>query len=185
MNPVQALETMRSGNHGKVFRRLYSLLPSLQRWVKRQGGCADDAEDLLQESMVVFYRRCTDPAFELHVKAETYVFAVAKNLFLAAARKRVIECSTDRYGEQLMDHDGIAECLEQESRFRRMEDALRQVGDKCLELLQRFYLRKESMQHIAVELGFRNEHVAKAMKYKCLEKARQLVSTQSPIHETY
>ena len=40
-----------------------------------------------------------------------------------------------------------------------------------------FYYQKRSMKTIASELGFKSETSAKTQKYKCLEKARKLISS--------
>lgn len=60
-----------------------------------------------------------------------------------------------------------------------MEKALTQIGKKCQELLELFYGFGKSMAEIAKKLDFRNEKVAKAQKYKCIQKAKEIAFTTS------
>ena len=47
------------------------------------------------------------------------------------------------------------------------------MGDKCRELLTRFYLNNEPLAVIAQAFGYAGEGAAKTRKYKCLEQARE------------
>ena len=67
----------------------------------------------------------------------------------------------------------LTELLAEEGRFASSERALRSLGDKCLDLLKRFYLLKEPLQQIASAIGLAGEGAAKTRKYKCLEEARR------------
>lgn len=176
MSPQETLNMMRNGGHRQVFRRLYAVLPAFKRWVKQHGGLPEEAEDSLQEAMVVFFRQCRQVEFELQVKAETYVFAVAKRVYLSGQRNRREWPLEDEWADRIPDEQDIQELLAREAMYREMQQSLTHLGEKCRELLMRFYYRRESMTAIAAALQLRNEHVAKAMKYKCLEKARQWIA---------
>ena len=63
--------------------------------------------------------------------------------------------------------------LADERHFGLAERALQALGDKCLELLKRFYLLKEPLLTIAKSIGLAGEGAAKTRKYKCLEEARK------------
>ncbi|MBL7810957.1 MAG: sigma-70 family RNA polymerase sigma factor [Bacteroidetes bacterium] len=185
MSPEKCLQQLREGQHTAVFRRLYHLLPGLRKWLKQRGGSADEAEDLLQESLIVLYRQSQNPQFNLTVKPETYAFAVAKNLYAAACRKKGIQIELSVEDLNITDAENLAELQEKETRLQHLYNSLQAMGETCRELLLRFYFRREKMASIAQSLGFRNEQVAKAMKYKCLEKAREIVQQQTYSHETY
>lgn len=185
MSPEKCLQKLREGQHTVVFRRLYGLQPGLRKWLRQRGGSADEAEDLLQESLIVLYRQSQNPQFNLTVKPETYVFAVAKNLYAAACRKKGIRLEISAEDLNIADAENLAEIQENETRLQQLYYSLQSMGETCRELLLRFYFHRDKMASIAQSLGFRNEQVAKAMKYKCLEKAREIVKQQTYSHETY
>ena len=63
--------------------------------------------------------------------------------------------------------------LADEQNISLAERALQALGDKCQELLKRFYLLKEPLLTIAKSIGLAGEGAAKTRKYKCLEEARK------------
>jgi hypothetical protein len=63
--------------------------------------------------------------------------------------------------------------LIEESELRLAEQAMQALGEKCRELLTRFYLKNEPLSVVALALGLAGEGAAKTRKYKCLEQARQ------------
>ena len=80
---------------------------------------------------------------------------------------------------QLQDKDitsSIELFVEEEKKYKELDEVLVKVDKKCLKMLQMFYYQKLSMKVIADNLGFKSEASAKTQKYKCLEKARKLVA---------
>ena len=79
--------------------------------------------------------------------------------------------------------------LVREGEYSTAEQALHTLGDKCLEVLKRFYIAKEPLIDIARSLGFAGEGAAKTRKYKCLEEARkrfrELAKHIAPIHHQH
>ncbi len=70
----------------------------------------------------------------------------------------------------------VEEFFEEEQKYQALDDVLIKVDKKCLDILKMFYYQKLSMKVIASKLGFKSETSAKTQKYKCLEKARKLIS---------
>jgi DNA-directed RNA polymerase specialized sigma24 family protein len=65
--------------------------------------------------------------------------------------------------------------MEKELQYKRLETALEKIGRQCKELLHLFYGLGWNMADIAKKLDFRNDKVAKAQKYRCMQKAKELV----------
>jgi DNA-directed RNA polymerase specialized sigma subunit len=53
------------------------------------------------------------------------------------------------------------------------EKAIEQLGEQCRQILHLFYGAGTAMSDIAKKVGLRNENVAKAQKYRCLQKAKE------------
>jgi DNA-directed RNA polymerase specialized sigma24 family protein len=58
-------------------------------------------------------------------------------------------------------------------RLKTVESAILQLGKQCRELLELFYGLGWNMVDIAKKIGLRNDKVAKAQKYRCLQKAKE------------
>ncbi len=160
---------LRDGQERKAFKALYAELPKVAALIKKNGGSAEEAKDIFQEGLIILHGKLNDPAFSLSAKVGTYLYAVCRNLWRDESRKRGKEITLAHEPED----DDINSLLETESRFRSAEKALRSLGDKCIDILKRFYLKKEDLQTIATALHFKGTGAAKTRKYKCLEEARK------------
>ena len=71
------------------------------------------------------------------------------------------------------DSEKLNDYLQEEEKFKKAENALMKLGEKCRQILQLFYSQNKSFKEIADMVGFSNEKVAKNQKYSCMEKARE------------
>lgn len=156
-------------------RTLYRKWPAMKRFLITIGCTGTAAEDIFQEALVIFARKRTEPKFTLTVEPFFYVKNTCKLLWYNEARKQgrnpVFALETD-----VMQQED--DWFRKEQQLRQVEMVLKRLGNQCQELLQLFYGLSWSMVDIAKKLGLRNDKVAKVQKYRCLEKARNLVADQ-------
>ena len=161
----------------KMAKVLYKKSSAIKKWVRQNNGNKEDAEDLVQDAIVALLSYTKRNHFEWQTKPEGLLFAIARKMWFYELRKR-----NQKVNVPLDDLDTLEnfdeEWYEKEQELRRAEKSLVQLGQKCRQILEMFYINKISMNAIAEKLGFRNEHVAKAMKYKCLEQARSLIKNK-------
>lgn len=158
-------------------RQLYRKLPDIKRYLAALGCAKDEAEDFFQEALVIYIRKKEQPGFELTVEPFFYVRNTCKLLWYNAARKQGRNPSFSLETDVASQDD---DWFEKEQRLRSIELAMTKLGDQCRELLQLFYGLGWSMSDIAQKIGLRNDKVAKAQKYRCLQKAKELVQ---PVNE--
>lgn len=141
----------------------------------RQLGCdAVTAEDIFQEALIIYLRRKEEPGFEFHQSPLAYITNTCKYLWFGMARKQPQQgtLSEDRFADaDAMDQEWI----EKEVQYKALEKALMLIDEKCRELLHLFYGLGWNMVDIAKKIGLRNDKVAKAQKYRCIQKAKTLV----------
>lgn len=153
-------------------QRLYRYYPETKRLLRSLGCDALTAEDLFQEALIIFIQRNQNPDFHFTVEPIHYIKQTCKFLWFNEARKR------QKNLVFTLDVDFVEEeqnWLEKEQKMRVLETALEQLGKQCRELLQLFYGLGKSMVDIAKKLDLRNEKVAKTQKYRCIQKAKELV----------
>ena len=157
-------------------KALYRKWPDIKRFLKTLGCSGNDAEDLFQEALLIYSRKREQSGFELSADPFFYVRNTCKLLWYNQARKQnkqqTFALETDV--EQLSD-----DWFEKEARLRTIETAMEKLGDQCRELLQLFYGLSWNMTDIAKKIGLRSDKVAKAQKYRCLQKAKELVLKNS------
>lgn len=172
MDDQQILTLLRQKKTDKAFSRLYRDFPKIENLILTKGGSKEDAKDIFQEALIIFYRKAQDTKFNLTSSIGTYLYSVSRFLWKDELKKRN-RTETVELGDVSGDlQNDIREAQEKESRLQLAEQALSTIGERCLELLQSFYHRKMSMSKIASALGFSSEKIAKNQKYKCLERAR-------------
>ncbi|MCH9006783.1 sigma-70 family RNA polymerase sigma factor [candidate division KSB1 bacterium] len=176
----QFVNRIKSNDRGVLGELFVAHRKQVFSYVLANGGREADAEDMLQEAIIVLWQNVCSGEFELRSKLSTYLLAVAKNKWLAERRKRSKIADTELPVEK---SDGKPSALQQviadedTAMVRRALDALKPV---CRELLMLFYFEERSFKDIARIMGFAGETVAKSKKYQCkkaLESALQKVLT--------
>ena len=173
------------GGDERALAHLYRLhWPMVSHFVLQNSGSEDDAQDVYQEGVVVFYEKVRDGSLELSCQIKTYLYAVCRRLWL----KRLT--SKSRFGVRLLDgeehgpylnigaEEDVLAAEEQDRRFATMGEALANLGEPCKSLLEGFYLLDKSMQDLTAEFGYTNADNAKNQKYKCLVRLKKLFFTQ-------
>ncbi|AII51761.1 RNA polymerase sigma factor [Hymenobacter sp. APR13] len=172
----------------RALAQLYRLhLPMVSHYVLQNSGTEDDARDVYQEGVMVFYEKVRDNSLELSCQIKTYLYAVCRRLWL----KRLAEKT--RFGTRLDDHEpfletgaeaDLEEAEERDRRFTTMNEAMERLGEPCRSLLEGFYLLDKSMQQLTADFGYTNADNAKNQKYKCLVRLKKLFFTQYQESET-
>ncbi|SNR75061.1 MULTISPECIES: RNA polymerase sigma factor [Hymenobacter] len=177
--------------HGddRALAQLYRLhFPMISHYVLQNSGTDDEAKDVYQEGVMVFYEKVRDGSLELSCQIKTYLYAVCRRLWL----KRLTEKT--RFGGRLDDHEPFLEtgaeadlelAEERDRRFATMAEALDRIGEPCRSLLEGFYLLDKSMQQLTAEFGYTNADNAKNQKYKCLVRLKKLFFNHYQEEEHY
>lgn len=157
---------------GELYKAHYPMAVHL---VCSNSGTEQEAKDIFQEAVIVFYERAQQPDFVLTCKIKTYLYAVCRRLWLKrlTERKRfdvsIPEAETfDRMEEEM------TEVVESEMNFQRMRDSLQALGEPCRTIIEDFYIRDFSMEIIREKFGYTSADNAKNQKYKCLQRLKKL-----------
>ncbi len=160
---------------GELFVRYEKLVAS---YVSKRGGDPSDAEDMLQEAIIVVWQKVCSGKFELRSKLSTYILAIVKNKWSAEMRKR------SKFSEELPEDisDGNPSTLDgviKEEEMATVRKALAALNPICKELLMLFYFEERNLRDIARVLGFANPEVAKSKKYQCKKALETILKQQT------
>ena len=165
----------------QLFIKLYkSAFPLVARYVSRKGGGFDEAKDVFQDALIVYYEKCirngNTPRNE-----KAYLLGIAKNLWLKSYRDNSRYVPLDDSAQLL----NIADPAEQQPLSATLLTYLESTGQKCLDLLKSFYYDKMPMGDIAEQFGFSGVRSATVQKFKCLEKVRDTVKSKALQYEDF
>ncbi len=143
--------------------------------VFQHSGNEDDVKDLMQDTLVAIWQNVRKPDFQLSAKLSTYLFAIAKNLWLKQLEKRKrIKGEQFITGKEMADTQDPAEKMD----HSLVQKAMDLLQDKCRNILIMFYFDGFDMDTIAKANGLSSATVAKAKKYQCLKGLETIIKQQ-------
>jgi RNA polymerase sigma factor (sigma-70 family) len=180
MTDQDIINLIRESKYSPAMKRLYAYLPVVKKFVLQNNGTRQEAEDIFQEGLVIFCRKLNNPDFLLTCSINTYLYSVCKLLWLDELKKgnKKLQTNSLPQADERLE-DLINEDINDDRFVRQAQEAVMKLGQKCRELLELFYFKKQSMKDIAVKLGFASEKVAKNQKYRCIEKAKENLKQSS------
>lgn len=173
---ARILEQIREGNEEALVTLYEMNRKPVTAFITRNNGTTADAEDLLQDALVVLWERVRAGKHAYQAKLTTFVFATVRRMWLRrlATKRREIP---NEYDQNMADDDTPSplETLMEKETTRLIKDALEHLGDPCKTLLLLFYWEEHSMEEIARQMGFANADTVKSKKYQCKKSLEAIV----------
>ncbi len=171
----QFVHGLRIGNNEvltALYKKYYNLVLKL---VVSNSGTSEAAQDVYQETIIVLYENVKKPQFELNCQLQTYIYSVAKRLWLKQLKKNghVFLIKEDEEGEIADVSEDLSLHHQKEKDFEKVNQSLESLGEPCATLINDFYVQKLSMDEIAEKFGYTNSDNAKNQKYKCLQRLKK------------
>lgn len=160
---------------GELFVRYRKLACS---YVTANGGDEPDAEDMLQEAIIVLWQRVCSGQFELRAKLSTFIMGVVKNKWMSEMRKRQKIEKEARLSDVSDGEASLLDSVIEGERLERVRAALEAMNEGCRQLLMLYYFEERSFKDVAGIMGFANADVAKAKKYQCKKALERLLRAQ-------
>src|SRR5918993_2228607 len=163
MNEKEIFERICGGDEKALeflYKKYYRMMTKL---VITNSGTEEEARDVYQDALIVFWQKATSGNLVLTSKMSTYVYSICQNLWRKELDRKKRLSNEERDTAVTMDMDSA----EKEKIIARCMD---QLGDTCKKVLMYYYFEEMSMQEIAEKLGFANTDTAKTKKYKCKKK---------------
>lgn len=171
MDEKEIFERIKGGDEKALeylYKKYYRMMTKL---VITNSGTEEEARDVYQDALIVFWQKATSGKLVLTSKISTYIYSICQNLWRKELdrKKRLsneeVDGSVSQDTETLEKEKIIAKCIDQ-------------LGETCRKVLMYYYFEEMSMQDIAEKLGFANTDTAKTKKYKCKKKLDEMVKSQ-------
>jgi RNA polymerase sigma factor (sigma-70 family) len=143
--------------------------------VLNNNGTEEEAKDIYQEAIIVFFEKVREQTLELNCLVKTYLYSVCRRLWLKrlALKNRFAGMISDSDSYEDVAED-VQELEDRELKFSKMGEALAQLGEPCKTLLEDFYIQDLSMLEITDKFGYTNADNTKNQKYKCLLRLKKV-----------
>jgi RNA polymerase sigma factor (sigma-70 family) len=164
------------GSHSEILEALYKKYYNIVlKFIVNNSGSEEAAEDIYQETIITVYENANKPNFELTCQLQTYIYSIAKRLWLKQLRKNgktfLFKDEEENEVEDISEDISLHE--EKENDIQKMNKSLLELGEPCMTLIKDFYISKLSMDEIAEKFGYTNADNAKNQKYKCLQRLKR------------
>jgi RNA polymerase sigma factor (sigma-70 family) len=172
----EILVALRSGNKNAL-NLLYKMhFPMVLHFIIKNNGSEQEARDVYQEGVIVFYEQIQKPDFVLGCKIKTYIYSVCRRLWLKSlAHKSRFMGRIDDFESFIPIEDGQAEEIDEKAKqFEAMKQALDKIGEPCKTILTDFFIHSLNMQQITDKMGYTNADNTKNQKYKCLMRLKKI-----------
>ena len=156
-----------------LYKKYYNLVLKL---VVSNSGSSEAAQDIYQETIIVLYEKCKNPEFKLNCQLQTYIYSVARNLWLKQLKKHGNVGELKEYHQDVYQDSGadIKDHQSKENDIQKAFKSLEELGEPCTSLIKDFYIKKMNMDEISEKFGYTNADNAKNQKYKCLQRLKRL-----------
>ena len=171
MEDQKIIDLIKSQKHDKVFTTLYKYFPVVKKMILANGGRSEDAEDIYQDALIVFYKKASAADFQLTSSINTYLYSICRFMWSDQLKKQQKQISTDIEKVEVNESEFIS-AIETENQLKLAEKVVSELGERCKELLILFYFQSKKLKDIATKMGYNSENTAKNQKYKCLETAK-------------
>jgi len=183
MSDSELIHKIKNGDKSELVIVYKRFRTEFLNWAVTKYGCTlDEAKDVYQHSILIFYEKITqDKLTFLTSSIKTYLFAIGKNQVLERIKRNNRFSPIDQIegSGNIFQNDEWTK--ENESRLVLVEKCLEELGDPCRAMLISYYYEKKSMLEIAEMLGYKNTDTTKNQKYRCLKRLKKLF-TENSLH---
>lgn len=174
----QILTAIYSGRDQKVLNLLYKeVLPKIRAYIMKNSGQKDDANDIFQDTVLIFYNKVKQHQFDENHDISAYMFAIARNLWIKKAVKMKKTVFQNEQIEFESDEDTV-KYLVTEEKMNAIKTLFEKLGEPCKTLLTYSIFECMSMQDICDKLHYKTINVAKTYAYRCRKKLASLMKSK-------
>jgi RNA polymerase sigma factor (sigma-70 family) len=181
---AKLLARMREGDEEALVTLYQQNKKAVVALVTRNSGTTTDADDILQEALIVLWERVRSGRYEHTAKLETFVYATARNIWRRRLARHRRERPTDFADDSLVaDETSPLDRLIETEEASLISNVLNRLGEPCRTLLRLFYWEEASMGEIARRMGFANAETVKSKKYQCKKALQAMLTDPGSSHD--
>ena len=148
-----------------LYKKYYKMMTNI---VLKNNGTLDEAKDVYQEALVVFWQKAASGKLVLTSKISTFLYSICLNQWRKELDRKSRLSSEEVDKEEYQSHD-------EQERYKIVMQCISELGETCKRILTYYYFDGLNMSDIAEKMKFANTDTAKTKKYKCKKKLDSLI----------
>lgn len=171
MNDSEILAKVSRGDESALdylYKKYYRMMVKL---VVSNNGSEEEAKDIYQEALIVFWQKAMSGSFTLTSKISTYLYSICLNLWRKELERKSKLSNEEKDSIEFIEDD-------KQERIKIINECINALGDTCKKVLSYYYFDGMSMSDIAEKMNFANPDTAKTKKYKCKQRLDKLIKSK-------
>jgi len=162
----EILEGIKTGDDQVIKCLIRIYFPKIKNFILKNKGTINDAEDVLQETLIIIYEKIRKTELKINSKFETYLYGIGKILWIKELKNRGRSENIETLEDTNVFDAGLFNQLEKRERQKIYRDYFNKLGDECKRLLQYFF-NGMKIKEITQIMGYNSEQHTKNKKYIC------------------
>ncbi len=151
-----------------LYKKVY---PLVERYIVRNSGNKDDAADIFQDTLLLFYKQIMHKTYDHKYKVFGYLYKICIYKWVNKARKNskiVFVDEIEKFEEPVYEEFTDALILHTDENIIRK--LFNPIGEKCIELLTYTTYSSLLLEDIMVRMNFNSVSAVKMQLKRCKEK---------------
>lgn len=162
----------------EVFQLLYRKYANMIiGHVKKNSGSDQDAQELIQLTMVKLWLAVKEGRYEEQGKLDHFVFQIAANSWREELRRRKNQGADeiDQRAYNLVDNseESYDLAIQKDRKLQAIHQALKQLKGDCREIIELYHLKQGSLKEMAVQLNYNYNNLRKKI-FDCRNKLKKI-----------
>lgn len=150
--------------------------------VQKNNGTLEDAKDVIQESLIVIYKKAKQSELVLTSSFLSFFYGVCRRVWWRILRNRKGKMTPISEELDLVDELDIEQAILRRERHEFYLEKLKELSAGCRQILQ-LYIEGKTAREIIKVMGFTSENYVRKRKYKCKEQLLNRVKRDAKYKE--
>ncbi len=178
------LDLITNGEDRKVIPLLYeNVLPIVEKYVLRNNGNKDDAFDVFQDALMVFYKQVVNGVFDPKYKVFGYLYKVSINNWINKVKKNNRLVLVDETLEVETEDSSEKVSVPRKNDADILDDLFSTIGEKCIDLLKYTIYSNMLLEDIMLRMGFPTVSSVKMQHKRCKQKLLKLIDANPELKQ--
>src|SRR4030042_1644704 len=145
-----------------IYRKVF---PMIRKFILKNKGSVQDAEDIFQEALLIIYRNVQRDEFNLTCKFSTFVYKICKNLWNKELRRRKFSHVSYYEKEDLLEEISFDTQTEKDL-IKMYLKHIKNLSQSCQKILL-LHFENRSIDEIMNVMGYKVRQTALDKKFRC------------------
>jgi len=164
-------------NNSEVIQSIYrNFAPKVKQYIRNNSGDYDDAQDIIQEVLIIIYKQAKTNGLRLTCPFDAYFFLLCKRRWLNELKKssnKKVTIQEEKVSNDKLTQGMAAETEIFEEKQSLFDEMFQKLGEKCQELLKTSFVTK-TMEEVAAKLNVTYAY-ARKKKSLCTGQLTELI----------